>query len=367
MRDPRIRRSGCFVLNLFLFLSRALAVGGADDEQVVFFPTYGYQVNDSWVIPVRLWVYEERKAVAAWTEQMTRELVERPDDEIKNFRSRIKHFLADSESYESVIFRFDDDPAKQDFQVKKPNGDVPKTDWNGIVEGTITISIERAKELLAAQKSANGWLRFRASSPEHTGVGQVQLIDPEGLSVISDIDDTIKVTELPAGKRVVIENSLFKAYQAAPGMAATFQDWQNASFHYVSGSPWQLYEPLSSFLLAEKQGFPAGTFHFKNSRKNLFSADTWRDLEELFTNENATYDQKLGQIKAIMTDFPKRKFILVGDTGEKDPELYRAIQVEFPSQVKEVWIRDVTNDRELKPKRLEGMNVIPAPTILRIN
>jgi phosphatidate phosphatase APP1 len=365
MRTKWLQGVVCIVLNVISFTGRVVGFGYSDDEKIVFFPAYGYQTNDSWTIPIRLWVFEERSNVASWTEQLTRDWGDRTDEEMKNFRNRIKHFLADSESSETVTIRFDDDPAKEDFQVKKSNGDIPKTDWNGIVEGVLTISKERARELLAAQKSTNGWLQFQATSPDHSGTGRLQLIEPEGLSVISDVDDTIKVTGIPAGKGVVIENSLFKAYQAVPGMADRYQQWKNTSFHYVSGSPWQLYEPLSDFLFAKEQGFPEGTFHLKNSRKNLFSSDTWRDLSELLTNGNATYDQKSAQIKAIMSAFPKRSFILVGDTGEKDPELYRAIQTAFPNQVKEIWIRDVTNDRELNPGRLKGLNVIPAETIVR--
>ena len=64
-----------------------------------------------------------------------------------------------------------------------------------------------------------------------------------------------------------------------------------------------------------------------------------------------------------MEHFPRRKFILVGDSGEKDPEVYRTIQSKFPMQVREIWIRDVVNDREKNADRLVGMRVIPATTV----
>ncbi len=61
-----------------------------------------------------------------------------------------------------------------------------------------------------------------------------------------------------------------------------------------------------------------------------------------------------------MGRFPKRRFILIGDSGEKDPEVYREIQRRFPAQVQEIMIRDVTNALANDPARLEGMTVIPA-------
>jgi phosphatidate phosphatase APP1 len=94
--------------------------------------------------------------------------------------------------------------------------------------------------------------------------------------------------------------------------------------------------------------------------KNLLSADTWEDLKELVTNENVTFEQKVSQISEIMQRFPERKFILVGDSGEKDPEVYREIKKKFPNQVQEIKIRDVVNDREKNKSRLEGMTIIEA-------
>ena len=50
-------------------------------------------------------------------------------------------------------------------------------------------------------------------------------------------------------------------------------------------------------------------------------------------------------------------------SGEKDPEVYRAIQNKFSEQILEIWIRDIVNDREKNADRLDGMHVIPASTV----
>jgi phosphatidate phosphatase APP1 len=122
------------------------------------------------------------------------------------------------------------------------------------------------------------------------------------------------------------------------------------------------YRPVSEFLISGNSGFPEGSFHMKSLQKNLFSKSTWKDLAELAMYESGSFEQKVSQISLIMERFPLRQFILVGDSGEKDPEVYRAIQARFSEQVLEIWIRDVVNDREKNPDRLAGMHIIQSGT-----
>ncbi|MRR35054.1 DUF2183 domain-containing protein [bacterium] len=348
-----------FVLSVFGLFGSALA---SDGEQVTFYTTYGYREGDAWVVPMRVWVHERRNILEKVITEIAASMGSHEPREIDNFRSRIQDFVADSESREAVAFRFDNDPETLDYHVQDSRGDIPQTDQNGLVEGMIRIPAAKADELQSLQGSRDGWLTIRAVSRGHSGTGQVRLVPPSGLSVISDIDDTIKITEIRAGTRVVVRNTFFRDFSSPPGMAKLYQGWKGASFHYISGAPWQLFRPLSDYLFNGKTGFPEGTFHMKNARKNLFSASTWEDLIELVTNENLTFQQKGAQIKTIMERFPERKFILVGDSGEKDPEVYDEIRKRYPGQVREIVIRDVVNDREKNPARLEGMTVIDAGT-----
>lgn len=330
----------------------------ADEEQVTFYPTYGYKEGDNWAIPMRIWVHERRAVVEELITKVATSLGDLNSKDIANFRSRIQGFVVDNESREAVTFKFDNDPENQEYGSPR---DFPQTDLNGLVKhAVIRIPISKAKQLLSRQGSQNGWLTYRATSKDHSGIGRVQLIESTGISVISDIDDTIKITEIPAGIKVVVINTFFRDFVAAPEMAKMYQGFNGASFHYVSGGPWQLYGPLSEFLFSEKAGFPEGTFHMKQVSKNLLSAATWEDLKELVTNENLTFEQKVSQIGEIMQRFPERKFILVGDSGEKDPEVYREIKKTFFNQVQEIIIRDVVNDREKNKARLEGMTIIEA-------
>jgi hypothetical protein len=331
----------------------------SDEEQVTFYPTYGYKEGAGWKIPLRIWVREPRSLTESIVTKIAASIGKLEQKEIGNFRSRIADLVADDESGETVIFKFDGDPDNEEYRGQSENGSFPKSDLNGLVEGFITLAEKKAENLLQRQNSRNEWLTFRAVSKEHSGIGRVRLLATTGRSVISDIDDTIKVTEIPAGPKVVVRNTFFRDFAAAPGMAARYQqELGAAAFHYVSGGPWQMYRPLAEFLIHGAGGFPEGSFHMKNIRKNLLSADTWEDLREI-AGGDATFEQKVEQISDIITRFPGRKFVLIGDSGEKDPEVYREIRSRFPNQVEEIRIRDVVNDRVKNPNRLQGMTIIP--------
>ena len=334
-------------------------------RHITFYNTYAYLDGEEWVIPARVWVHKQRRWLQSLTSWTIRIMGEYNPDQMQIFRRRITDILADSKWRRTVSFRIGNDPEEKVYRMKDRDGIALRTDRNGIVEGKIRIPIEEAQQFFGDNQTDDTDVKVYANSRRYSGSGTVRFMQPEGLSVISDIDDTIKITEIPAGARIVVRNTFFKEYMPAPRMAEMYEEWEDASFHYVSGSPWQLYRPLSGFLFSERAGFPVGTFHMKSARKNVLTISSWHDLREFITNENITFEQKITQITQIFEHFPGRQFIMVGDSGERDPEVYRAILEQYPEQVKEIYIRDVVNDRELRPERLEDMTIIPAPTILR--
>ena len=344
-------------------------VDDVPENRVTFYATYGAQQDDNWIIPLRIWVHEEPDLARELLAKAVRdELVDRagmPElDQVQKdrFMYRADGFIADSESRETISFSFDDDPEERQYRLRNADGD-SDTDRNGLIEGTVTLPNKTAQVLLAAQRSDNGWLTFRAVSEDHGGVGRVRLIGAEGVSVISDVDDTTKVTNIPSGEAEVLKNTFFREFTAAPCMADLYQSYgDDVSFHYVSGGPWQMYGPLAEFLFGEEAGFPEGTFHMKNVRTNPFESDSYEDIWKMIGSgsQQVTLEQKIGQISALLQDFPRRNFVLIGDSGEKDPEVFAAIREQFPDQVAEIQIRDVVNHATAKPERLRGMTIIPA-------
>ncbi len=336
-----------------------------DIKNVTFYHAYGYLDGDEWVIPLKVYVSEPRPIQKRAITALVRNWYDLHEEQTEIFRSRISAFIADSEFREEVAFVFNGDPEGEEFRLSFDDGTPLRTNLNGMKNGTIRLGRERAEQLLAQQNSRDGWLTIRAVSEGHEGTGRIRLIPPYGLSIISDIDDTVKITEMPAGTQVVLRNTFFKPYHAAPGMAALYQQWDDAAFHYVSGTPRQFFNPLTEFLFHEDQGFPPGSMHMKNVQKNFLSPETWMNMGELLMNDDYTFDQKSIQIADILEAFPNRRFILVSDSGERDPEIYREMMRRFPEQIEKVYIRDVVKDRERNPERLEGMNIIPARTVTR--
>ncbi len=103
-------------------------------------------------------------------------------------------------------------------------------------------------------------------------------------------------------------------------------------FHYLSSSPHQLYPALDAFLQASE--FPIGSVHLRHIKLR----------EELFGNGDSSRRHKLSTLHQLLQQFPQRQFVLVGDSGEADPEIYAEIAQQFPSQVVGIFIRDVSGE-----------------------
>lgn len=174
------------------------------------------------------------------------------------------------------------------------------------------------------------------------------LIPPIGAAfgVISDMDDTVLQSNvaslLKAARLVLLENA--QTRMPFPGVAAFYRALEAGTsltgpnpIFYVSKSPWNLYDVIAQFL--EKQEIPLGPIILRD----------W-DL----VPERATKDFKTREIEQIFTTYPDMKFILVGDTTQKDPEIYRQVMRDFPGRVLAVYIRNVraADARSLAVKKL---------------
>ena len=339
--------------------------------EVTFYPTYGYRAGSDWKMHLRGWAHENRMHANRFVTAVAEIKNKCSEAEMSIFQSRSDDFEDDDNSLEKVVIKFDSDPEDKPYQFGG------RSNPNGIVELVLSLSDDKAKQLLDKQGSSNGWLTYRAVSGGHTGLGRVRLIEPEGESLISDIDDTIKVTEVPAGKDTVLRNTFCLEFKAAPDMAKTYNDLSNTPIHYVSGGPEQLFGPLYDYLITGAGGFPEGTFHLNFFPKNLISQITRSRLKrfaarklklERFATSSLddTFDHKISKITELMDRFPNRKFILVGDSGEVDPEVYNEIRRQRGNQVKEIRIRDVINDNDANanPYRLQGMQVIKVDQVV---
>jgi phosphatidate phosphatase APP1 len=316
------------------------------DEVVIFFPTFARldPEKQTWTLPIHGWIYEPemdsiRRRLALGMLRRALDLDEN-DAETAYFKQRARAFLVDNEKGKKIPIRLGERTIVLD-----------ESDERGHFRGEVRLTADEAKKLLAAQKGKTGWLDFQAVLREgdnRSFSGRVQLIGDEGVSVITDIDDTIKISEV-TNKKALLANTFLREYRAVPGMPEVYAKWAEgqAVFHYVSASPWQLYEFLDEF--RGKAGYPSGSFHMKTFR--------WKDSSFLALFQSPE-KYKPGVIEPILKAFPQRKFVLVGDSGEKDPEIYAALARKFESQIAQVLIRDVTGeaaDVERYRKCFEGI------------
>lgn len=351
-----------FPLSLLIAFPLLFVTGsGARQDEAVFFSTYGFLEGSSWVIPVRVKVQEPRGPNGVGFGTLLDRLGIGDVRERRNYMARFADFIADDKGRKRVRIRFTADPKREALSITDAAGRPLTTGPDGILDGFVRIGSDRVEEIRAAQGSTDGWLTFNPVTDDQTGLGRARLIEAVGLSVISDIDDTIKVTEVPAGKTVLARNTFCREFVPAMELVDRYSTLKGAPVHYVSGGPWQLYRTLAEFV--RQNGFPEGSFHMRVIGGSALTAS--RSLEALgnFISEDGTFNHKVEQITRIMTRFPGRKFILIGDSGEQDPLVYTTIRSRFPAQVQEIIIRDVVNARENASDRLTGMTVIAAPTV----
>jgi phosphatidate phosphatase APP1 len=178
------------------------------------------------------------------------------------------------------------------------------------------------------------------------------LIEPRGLSVISDIDDTIKISDV-TNRRELLANTFLREYKPVAGTSELYRWWatHEVRFHYVSASPWQLYGPMSDFLAAHK--FPGGSMHMKVFRLKDRSALGLLAAQQQYKPE---------VIAKIMSDFPRRRFVLVGDSGEQDPEIHGALARERKEQVARIFIRHIGSQKTMGARYEAAFKGVPRET-----
>lgn len=161
----------------------------------------------------------------------------------------------------------------------------------------------------------------------------VLITDSQGISIVSDIDDTIKHSAIASGAKEIFKNTFIRELGelTVPGVREWYSKMSQmgVTLHYVSNSPWQLYPLLKSYFTLA--GLPPGSFHLKQYSGML---------QGIF---EPAAERKKGSLDRIMHDFPERKFILIGDSGEADLEVYTDIVQEHPGRVLAIFIRDVTS------------------------
>ncbi len=296
------------------------------DEEILFFPTYGLlaEATGQWRLDVHGQVFEPENSStrrAALIAVLRASADVGADDEA--FREdRIRPFLVDNERGKSVT-----------IEVAGEQFDAGTSGANGHFSGAFAMTADSLR-LPAGTSRIQDFKAILRVGDLRAFTGRVHLIAPRGVSIVSDIDDTIKHSQV-TDKSELLKNTFLREFRAVEGMPELYSRLADSdvAFHYVSGSPWQLYGPIDAFLSAA--GFPQGTFHLKHFRLKDSSA------LELLSSQQET---KLAAITPLLHAFPERRFILIGDSGEQDPEIYGRIARQHADQIIGIFIRNVTGE-----------------------
>ncbi len=180
------------------------------------------------------------------------------------------------------------------------------------------------------------------------GVARVLVPPKEArFGVISDIDDTVVTSNVTSKVKMIMTVALTNARTRKPfnGVAAFYRALHagvNPVF-YVSKSPWNLYAPIVEYL--EVQQLPEGPvmlrdFGFRSPKNH-----------------------KSTEIENILNTYPSLRFVLSGDSGEQDPEIYAGVVRRFPGRIRVIYIRSVSEKRIMQVEKLVA-EVAPTGTQL---
>ncbi|WP_299128071.1 phosphatase domain-containing protein [uncultured Winogradskyella sp.] len=215
--------------------------------------------------------------------------------------------------------------------------------------------IEANLQNLAALSNEEGWLSFELSYDDAVIKNYIQnnnkfagkiLIPASNAAygVISDIDDTILHTGVISKlKWRVIVNSFFKHATARiplEGAAYFYHKLHKGALgtdtnpiFYVSHSPWNLYRYLELFL--RQNDFPNGPILL-------------RSMKHIFRKKSVdTQPQKQKEIYNLLKTYPNLPFILIGDSGEHDPDIYMEIASAFPDRILAIYLRSVKHKKKM--------------------
>ena len=174
---------------------------------------------------------------------------------------------------------------------------------------------------------------YKVDNREPVDASMFVISEKSTLGIISDVDDTIMVTQAPSPLRAAYNLLIMNPEHrhAVKGMNHFFNKIRdfvpNAPFFYLSTSPWNVEASIRHFIARE--GFPSGPLLL-------------RDLDPRPKTFVPTGPQhKLEFAQQLMDDFPGMRFVLIGDDGQKDPATYASIIKKFPNRVLAVGIRQL--------------------------
>ncbi len=228
-------------------------------------------------------------------------------------------------------------------------------------DGTFHLEIEQQSELPSEHTEWKSYFagcteRLTEDEAKLTATGEDMLpAKSAAYGVISDIDDTIIVSHSTQILRklwlLLFRNS--KTRKPFPGVDAFYQalergidNRKNNPFFYVSSSEWNLYDLLEDF--CEHNQLPKGVFLLQQLKTGLL---------KFRKSGGGSHEHKYDKIKHLLHTYPDLQFVLIGDNGQMDPQIYYRIASEFPDRIKAIYIRAVSKKKNPVRSDLEQLEI----------
>jgi phosphatidate phosphatase APP1 len=179
-----------------------------------------------------------------------------------------------------------------------------------------------------------------ASESQIRVTGRVLVPPPNSrFGVISDIDDTVIQTNATSMVRMLRATFLENARTRLPfpGVAALYRALQSGTagatlnpLFYVSSSPWNMYDMLEEFFAIQR--IPSGPLLLRDWGFSPLGSQSPLHHRK----------HKLETICQILDTYPALQFLLIGDSGQEDPEIYREVVGRYPNRILAIYIRNVS-------------------------
>lgn len=302
-----------FVVNVSTFLF--------DKEELFLVPSVAFRDRSStsnWLVENQGWYYEENPVKALVMEKSLETIVQRDLD-----RQRVKMFTAEGKENKKVCI----DGLTRSI--------CTQTDGEGRLKTQFQLTNNDVENL----RENDDKLVYKMSVPfkRVKSIGEIHLCDDDGVTFISDIDDTIKITGVTSSTQTLI-NTFTGEFKAVPEMSQIYRHWKNqtnGTFAYLTASPDQLYPFLRQFF--DRELFPQGSAHMRHF--------TWFDLNFISFFMSSNYvEKKLNTLKMFFEKTQRRRFVLLGDIFQKDPEIYAEIASKYADRIVKIFIRKYVDD-----------------------
>ncbi|QIA09312.1 App1 family protein [Draconibacterium halophilum] len=237
----------------------------------------------------------------------------------------------------------------------------PLTGENGIFKATMPLNEKGGEQ-------STKWIPYDAELLDQIGAevnnfrvrGEILIPGTDtSYGVISDIDDTIMIshsTQTIRKLRLMLTHNS-RTRKPFPGVEAFYRALHQGvdsnsknPFFYLSSSEWNLYDLIDDFCSYNQ--FPKGVYLLREINPGLLN---------MWKQGGGNHEHKFDKIIKIFKMYPKLSFVLVGDNGQHDPEIYARVARIYPQRIKAIYIRTVRKKKDRHMKKLiaemEELNV----------